>query len=449
MLNFKKIDLSDFSKIQEIMKDNRAMSCENSIINLIIWEKAYNNMYAVCDGMLFLKSGKGKSQSFALPIGGDLKKGIDLIFKYTYPEKPYFWTQDGDNIEKFRAIVGESYDISPERDAFDYIYNRSDLAELSGKKYHSKRNHISAFSKQFDWSYKPISDENADEVSACADEWYKENTDRFDEYMAIERLGIKTIIENMTLLNAKGGAVYVDGKVVAFTLGSPINDEVFDIHIEKALGDYAAAYTVINQEFAKTLSDYKYINREDDMGLSGLRKAKLSYKPEILLPKYTATPLKNALMRLYDNAFHDGPFTKKLFDLCGDYVKALRINGEAVSMCFTLPCEIDGKKAEYIYGFTVKEEHRGKGYGKALMEKVKKEADGILILRPADCKLIEYYKKLGFKEISASNRKGDASVLPKDGFKAVAEPDKKGEYTAMYYGNSDINGTLYFPYSMI
>ena len=279
MLNFKKIDLSDFSKIQEIMKDNRAMSCENSIINLIIWEKAYNNMYAVCDGMLFLKSGKGKSQSFALPIGGDLKKGIDLIFKYTYPEKPYFWTQDGDNIEKFRAIVGESYDISPERDAFDYIYNRSDLAELSGKKYHSKRNHISAFSKQFDWSYKPISDENADEVLACADEWYKENTDRFDEYMAIERLGIKTIIENMTLLNAKGGAVYVDGKVVAFTLGSPINDEVFDIHIEKALGDYAAAYTVINQEFAKTLSDYKYINREDDMGLAGLRKAKLSYKP--------------------------------------------------------------------------------------------------------------------------------------------------------------------------
>ena len=121
MLNFKKIDLSDFSKIQEIMKDNRAMSCENSIINLIIWEKAYNNMYAVCDGMLFLKSGKGKSQSFALPIGGVLKKGIHLIFKYTYPEKPYFWTQDGDNIEKFRAIVGESYDISPERDAFDYI----------------------------------------------------------------------------------------------------------------------------------------------------------------------------------------------------------------------------------------------------------------------------------------------------------------------------------------
>ena len=448
MLNFKKIDLNDFSKIQEIIKNSGAMSCENNVINLIVWQKAYNNMYAVCDGMLFLKSGKEKSQSFALPIGYDLEKGIELIFQYTYPEKPRFWLQDGDNIEKFKAILQESYDISPERDAFDYIYNQSDLAQLSGKKYHAKRNHISAFSKQFDWSYKPITEENTDEVLACADEWYKENSDRFDEYMAIEKAGIKTILKNMSLLNARGGAVYVDGKVVAFTIGSPINDDVFDIHIEKALGDYATAYTVINREFAKTLSDYKYINREDDMGLSGLRKAKLSYKPEVLLKKYTAIPLKNALMRLYDSAFHDGPFTKKLFDLCTDYVKTLRINGETVAMCFALPCEIGGKKAEYIYGFTVKEEHRGKGYGKALMEKVKNDADGIVILRPADCKLIEYYKKLGFKEISASNQKGDISVLPTGSYKTLAETDKKGEYTVMYLADGDINGTLYFPYSM-
>lgn len=447
MLDFKKVEIGDIKKIQRFTYDNSILACEKTAVNLMVWQKAYNNMFAIADDMLFLKSGKEKSQSFGLPFCQDLKKGLELIFEYTAPELPRFWLQNDGKIAEFKEIFGESYDISPIRDAFDYIYSREKLADLSGKKYHSKRNHISTFKKQYNWHFEMITAQNKKAVFECSEKWYEENADRMDEYMAIEREGIKIILDNMSYLKVMGGAIYVDDKIVAFTLGSPINDKAFDIHIEKALKDYATAYTVINNEFAKALTNYELINREDDMGLEGLRKAKLSYKPEVLLEKYRCRPIKEACIRLYDNAFHDGPFTLKLFDLCYDYIKTLRVDCETVAMCFLLPCEIDGKKAKYIYGFTVKEKHRGKGYGKALMEQIKNETKDILILRPANEKLIDYYKQFNFCEVKASNEKGNIACVPFDNFARLCEKDKKGEYTAMVYGfNTD--KTLYFPYSL-
>ena len=106
--------------------------------------------------------------------------------------------------------------------------------------------------------------------------------------------GVSLMLDNMEKLNIKGGTIIADNKDVAFTLGSPVNSSVYDIHIEKAIEGYETAYTVINREFAaRNLSSYKYINREDDLGLEGLRKSKLSYHPEILLPKYICTEKEN------------------------------------------------------------------------------------------------------------------------------------------------------------
>ncbi len=286
MLKFKKTEIGDIEVFKKYIGFSGELSCESAFVNLLIWQSAYNNMWAEEDGQLIIKSGKGEDSSYRLPFGNDFLKGINLIREYSGEEYPDFWVQEGKRLDNFKANFGDKYVFEENRDAFDYIYLREDLANLSGKKYHGKRNHISAFSKKHNWSFKPITAENTEDVKLCAEKWYKENADREDKYLRCEKQGIITILDNMELLGVRGGAVYVDGKVVAFTLGSRISDEIFDIHIEKALSDYAEGYTVINREFARTLSEYKYINREDDMGLEGLRKAKLSYKPAILLKKY-------------------------------------------------------------------------------------------------------------------------------------------------------------------
>ena len=288
MLKFKNVEIEDIDIYKEFMKNNKEFSCENSFVNLLVWQCAYSNMMAVSDGQLFIKSGTAEKETFRLPVGQDLEKGIKKLVEYNDNKMPSFWLQEGERLSEFQEKYSQQYIFRESRDAADYIYLQSDLANLSGKKYHSKRNHINAFSKKHNWHYEEITQSNIEKVRLCAEKWYKENADKEDSFLLCEKKGIGTMLDNMERLSLKGGAIIVDSNVVAFTLGSAINDTVFDIHIEKALKDFAEAYTVINREFAASLSDYKYINREDDMGLEGLRKAKLSYKPEIILKKYFA-----------------------------------------------------------------------------------------------------------------------------------------------------------------
>jgi len=285
MIEFKDIDLKDFEIYQSFFKDNSELSCEITFVNQLLWQKAYGNKMAVKDGILFIKNESANTVSFRLPKGGSLERGVELLKKYC-GKMPNFWSEEGELFDRFCEKYKNEFEIYESREDFEYIYLSEKLANLSGKKYHSKRNHISAFSKKYNWSYKPITIENLDQVINCAEEWYKNRNELNDRFLECEKNGIAVILSNMEKLKAKGGAVYVDGKIVAFTIGSAVNENVFDIHIEKALEEYQGAYAVINREFARELIQYKYINREDDMGIEGLRTAKLSYKPEIILKKY-------------------------------------------------------------------------------------------------------------------------------------------------------------------
>ncbi len=452
MLNFKKIELQDVNLLKKYVFSPARFSCETNIVNLLVWQKMYDNMYAIYDDMLFIKSGTGMDETYRLPFGENLQKGFEVLCKHTKTEYPPLWVQQGDRFVDFNLNFGDGYELIPERDAFDYIYLQEDLANLSGKKYHSKRNHIAAFSKKFNWQYREICKENIHDVLDCMEEWYKSNAERFDRHMQCEKDGINLILNNMDLLNAKGGAIYINKKVVAFTLGSPINRDVFDIHIEKALPEYATAYTVINNEFAKTLGEYRYINREDDLGLEGLRKAKLSYKPHILLKKYMCISKKERCQQIYHSAFADDDnlFENILFEKCFKYCEYLEKNGRIVAMCFALPCKIGDKEVKYIFALTTAEEYRSCGYANELLDKLK-EKNSLLILRPVNEGLIQFYKNSGFSEFVAKNEPNGCLLTPLYEYFEIAEKYKEnsGTFTAMYYSKEKQNfDNLYFPYSM-
>lgn len=288
-MNFKKIEIDDIDILKPFLTQANELTCELSFVNLLLWQPLYNNCYCIEDGILYLKSYDDNIVTYSLPFG-DMKTGFKKIVEHTDNPYPDIWAQAGKRFDEFKSLYGEYYDIYESRNEFDYIYNSQDLINLSGKKYHSKRNHISSFSKQFDWHYEEINDSNLSLVKKCAEIWYSQSADRMDEELKNEMHGVTLMLDNMQRLDINGGAIVIEEKVVAFTLGSPINESIYNIHIEKALEGYGAAYTVINREFAaRNLGNYKYINREDDLGIEGLRKSKLSYKPQIILPKYICT----------------------------------------------------------------------------------------------------------------------------------------------------------------
>ncbi len=284
MIEFKVPTISDIETIGKIMFDEEELSCESNFTNLIIWNKMYNTVYYLDEKTLIFRMWEEGSYFFALPYG-DIAHGIELIKEFCKENgcEVKIWVAEGGRFERFKELYPDFSQITM-RDSFEYIYKRENLSMLSGKKYHSKRNHIAKFSKDYNWQYKSLEDGDIPKVQYFADKWY-EGVE--DEGLITEKKALNFLLNNREVLGVKGGMITVEDKIVAFTLGSPINDTLFDIHYEKADKDFLTAYAVINREFAKNeLGDYEYINREEDLGLEGLRKAKLSYKPEILLEKH-------------------------------------------------------------------------------------------------------------------------------------------------------------------
>ena len=289
-LDFNPITVDDKKTITSFTLSSPLRNCDLAFSNMCSWRFLYQSEFAVYKNFLLIRFRIDDKNRIAYmrPIGsGDFKDALLQLeedsWQHGHPLLMLGVTPVSKDLLE-EAFPGE-FTYIPERDYFDYIYLREDLATLKGKKYQAKRNHVNKFKKQYVYEYVPLTPELIPECLELEAKWYKANrTDQ--EELREERQSMIFALHHFKELDLMGGAIRIDNQLVAFTFGSPINQDTFGVHVEKADTHYDGAYSIINQEFASRIPEqYLYINREEDLGIPGLRQAKLSYNPTILLPK--------------------------------------------------------------------------------------------------------------------------------------------------------------------
>lgn len=291
MLDFHFPTLSDKQWVQQALAKSQYYGCEYSFGNIFLWSNVYKTRIARYKDFFLSKSGTDHF-CYCFPAGeGDFTDAIQKIYEDSQQCGKSFcmYGVTKQTMEKLEQLMPGSFDYVPSRNDFDYIYSSDDLITLSGKKYHSKRNHIARFNRENHWSYENINKENLEECRAFNTRWEEEKGAGATSGVLTELEMVDKAFDNFDALGLTGGLLRIDGEVVAYTFGEEITPEIFCVHVEKALANVTGAYPMINREFAeRKLSSYRFINREEDVGVEGLRKAKLSYHPSILLEKYIA-----------------------------------------------------------------------------------------------------------------------------------------------------------------
>lgn len=302
------MNLLDFEYLENNLDTKDLYGSDSCIANLFLLQDKYNIQLKIHKNILFRyyygdenRSGYG----FPIPIKGNkddyLKTALEFIFDdskaQNRPASFCLITQEQKNkIDSCLAVNFPDCRISwkTNRDDCDYIYLQENLAQLPGSHYQKKRNHISRFNRTYgtSWEFKTFPENDiASDILAVSQKWYEEKEGDSNSILQLEHASIKSALENAALLRIRGGVLYINGQPAAMTLASPISESILDVIYEKAVSEYEknGAYAVINQQFSKHCGSFLYLNREEDMGVEGLRKAKLSYKPSIILEKFYGT----------------------------------------------------------------------------------------------------------------------------------------------------------------
>ncbi len=295
--------IMDIGKIKSALQNNQKRNCEMSPANTVLWARHYNTEIAFWEKEIIYRSrwfGREYSYSCNLLNATNPKRLFDKLVELADLEKHAFRMHCilKEEYEMIERWYPGKYQMDSRRQDSDYVYMREKLATLSGKKLHGKRNHIHRFEENYpDWSYEPITDDNVEECARMAMKWCLQNCADEEQNWEYDKIDESKLVINAIrhrdALGMKGGALRAAGEIIAITLGEPLTQDTFVIHFEKAFSNVQGAYPMINREFVRNeLEEYTYVNREEDLGDEGLRKAKLSYRPEFLIEKGMITEKK-------------------------------------------------------------------------------------------------------------------------------------------------------------
>ena len=290
---FTQPELKHKELIQSYYDRFQSRSCERCFSNIFLWSGYEKVMFAEVEETLVFLSFRGGQAFFSWPAGepGQIERALYTLEVYAneyYGQDLCLYHLTPDYFEQLDDMQPGRWSIRYNRDMADYVYTRESLATLAGKKLHSKRNHINRFAELYPrWYYRPLSGSNRDDAYRVAEKWYRENDSDDDIGKQIEYNVSLAAIRYQDQLGMQGGVLYTaPDEPVAFTIGERLSDDTYVVHIEKAFSEIRGAYPMINREFIRhTCSGYDYVNREEDTGAEGLRKAKLSYKPAFLIEK--------------------------------------------------------------------------------------------------------------------------------------------------------------------
>lgn len=293
MLSFKEITLADKETIQHFTLHSPRRNCDLQFANLSSWTFLYQTEFAVMNDYLLLRFYSGEVLAYMLPVGtGDIRPVLKAMVEDAEDlGSPFRLLGVCTNMRAdLEAAMPGKFTFTEDRDYFDYIYLREELASLKGKKLQAKRNHVNKFKRTYpDYEYKELTPALVSECLKLEEEWYKDSPEENRMALRAERRSMTYALKHIDALGISGGVLHVNGRICAFTYGGAINYETWDTCVEKADTNIEGAYAMINYEYANHIPEqYVYVNREEDLGIDGLRKAKLSYKPVILLEKYIA-----------------------------------------------------------------------------------------------------------------------------------------------------------------
>ncbi|MGB5824216.1 MAG: phosphatidylglycerol lysyltransferase domain-containing protein [Proteocatella sp.] len=291
--DFKQIVSDSLEEMRPYFQKVNYEACEYNFITLYMWQTVYDFHYITKENYMVV-FGRSDEGLFAIqPICEnkymhEALEYIKSIFEI-YDSKMVIKAVTEPVREYLQGNYPEKFEYETNRDDYDYIYEAESLRTLGGRKMHSKKNHFNGFLKEYGdrYVYKAIDKSEFDECLRLADKWAFSREK--DKNLIGENLAIKKVLKNSAKFKClKIGGIYIDNELEAFTFGDHINEELAVIHIEKANPDLRGVYSAINKLFLQNeFPDVKYVNREDDLGIEGLRQAKLSYKPFKLVEKYT------------------------------------------------------------------------------------------------------------------------------------------------------------------